>query len=345
MKTFLFSDLHLKEDNLQECKEIIDQGIEKSEELKVREWIFLGDMFVNRSAQKLAVLLCFSEILKKLEDHKIKLYAIPGNHDKTDLESELNYLGLFKNSNFLLSSEEDVYLNDNGTKWYFLPYFKENGSLIGRLNVLQEEASNGERGKYLFLHSAVNGIKNNDGTLVKDGLQQGLFSSFSKVFVGHYHNYCKLTNKITYIGSVKPHNYGEDNDKGFWLFDDKDGEITRIPINFKKYIKVVLDLDVRNKIFIETMRKKFANSTNNIRFIFQGTEDQLAMIDKNMFEDVGIEVKKENKNVVRSLQLLEEVGTIRFDNKSIMKNFIQYCAINKVQSEQRQIAMNYFKML
>ncbi|HPI18742.1 MAG TPA: metallophosphoesterase [Candidatus Kapabacteria bacterium] len=344
MKSLMLSDVHIDESNAEEIKLIIRQGIQFSKENNIKSWICLGDWFKERSSQKLLVLLSFGEILNMLSDSDISLYTFPGNHDKTDAEDEKSYLSLFRNIGIKKHHFYDVESCEDG-KWYFIPFFSENGSFLRRLTNINKEAAKYNGKKFLFLHQSINGVKNNDGTLVDDGLKGNLFKNFDKVFVGHYHNYQKLSNKIIYIGSLKPHNYGEDNDKGFWLFDDKTGDLERVQTNFKKYRKILIDLEKTNKSMIESFREKLSNSGDNVRFVFRGTEDELAMIDAGYFEKVGIEVKKENKNILRAVEYFEETKSLQFNKSDLKINFLKYCNKNKIVSNKLSLGLNYFKKL
>ena len=96
-----------------------------------------------------------------LVEEGIELYQIPGNHDKTDLDSPDSYLDMFDRvySTYHLFKEEEA-VKINGVLCCFLPYFLESGSYPKRLKKIAKKASKSSaKYKYLFTHIAVNGVK------------------------------------------------------------------------------------------------------------------------------------------------------------------------------------------
>lgn len=337
----LATDPHFDKDNIEEVSDVLYQLIDVCNVYSCKRIFLLGDVFTNRTGQTLQILLAFRDFLNKCFENEIKVYAIAGNHDKTDLDSEYSYLTVFDSyQGFKLYSKESI-LTIDGINCVFLSYFLEEGSYLKRLeritNKLPEEGKN-----YLFTHIAFDGVTNNDGSKVSNGLKSELVSKYDKVFVGHYHNSSVVGKNIYYIGSTKASNFGEDNEKGFTILH-KDGFHELHKSNFKKYIKI--SVNASEKLAIEKLKKKFSKSDNNIRFVVRGTEEELATIDRREFSKLGIDLKKEEVNIVKSIKAAENSEFVDFDKKEISKSFVRYCASNSIKGEKFKMGMKYLSQL
>lgn len=292
----LVADSHYDKDNIGEVDDVLDQALELALE-QGAEYIFhLGDVFTNRVGQGLRVLLAFRRWLRKCNERNIEVWMIAGNHDKTDLDAEESYLDVYSSYDNVTVISEPTYWNFKGVVVGFLPYFKEEGTYPARLDELIEEFQmrTNELKQVLLTHIAVDGVANNDGTEVTNDLDIKRFSYFDEVFVGHYHNRSDVGKNIHYIGSARPNNYGEDNEKGFTILYT-DATYEYVNAKFRKYVKITVDLDKTDKKVLEKWRKKFEGSLNNVRFVLKGTEEQLSAISSASFEESGIDIKKEDK--------------------------------------------------
>lgn len=326
----VIADTHFKKDNIEDVENCLIQAAKYCIENEVPYLIHVGDVFTNRTGQTLSVLLAWLNFLRFIERHRIKMFVIPGNHDKTDLESEDSYLDVVQSPMLEVIKDHlaQQFLDNLG--FAFLPYFRENGSYPERLKNLVKKCGESKIDWILFTHIAVNGVKNNDGTEVSEGVPPNAFSFFDKVIVGHYHNRSSFDN-IHYIGSALPHNFGEDSKKGFTvIYSTGEIEFIRNKLN-KKYIKV--KFDISEKISwkkIELMRGKFSNSKHNVRFVFIGTDENLSQIDKAYFNEVGIEVKKEPVSILKSIEVAKNEKMVRLNKSLIIEEFEQFCESGEV---------------
>jgi len=207
----LITDTHYHKDNTEEVDDVLDQAIQLALEQGVYRIFHLGDVFTNRVGQGLRVLLAFRRWLRNCGEQGIDVWLIPGNHDKTDLESEESYLDVYDSYSNVTIVGKPTYQTFLDTMVGFLPYFKEDGSYPDRLDELVKFPIDSRiKTRILLTHIAVDGVANNDGTEVTNELGAGRFSHFDNVFVGHYHNRSDVGENIHYIGSARPSNYGED---------------------------------------------------------------------------------------------------------------------------------------
>lgn len=90
------TDKHLQEANALELLDIAEQEIALAQEQGVDTVIWLGDIFDSRLSQRQELLTCLTEMIELYHEHGITLLCIPGNHDKTDYESDESFLTAYK---------------------------------------------------------------------------------------------------------------------------------------------------------------------------------------------------------------------------------------------------------
>ena len=87
-------DPHLSKDNVTVVRDLFNQTFALAEEIGCKIVILGGDVFTSRSAQPLEVLDAWREITEEAEARGLEIAAIPGNHDKTDPNSDRSYLSV-----------------------------------------------------------------------------------------------------------------------------------------------------------------------------------------------------------------------------------------------------------
>lgn len=322
----LSTDLHAKTDNVEQVKDLIQQKIKLGEKLQVKTLIVLGDIFDSRQAQPLIVLQFWEEILDLIYEAGMNLICIPGNHDKTDYSKRYSFLGPFKHHPaFTLMDDYDFIKLAEGLCGIFIPYFEEDKWL----EYFQETKKYLKNEKYiLFSHQALTGSVNNDGSKIENSLKPSIFEKFFKVFLGHYHNQQKIGKNIYHIPSIQANNFGEDNEKGFTVLYD-DGSHELIHSEFKQYYTLKVDLDKISKDELNDLKKDgsllIKESGANVRFKFEGSEDKVSALQKEEYTALGIDVKKEHKTIVKSIQKAETGEVIVYNNETILKKFDSFC--------------------
>lgn len=338
----LITDVHIDKDNIPETLSVMRQSIDLAIHEGTDRIFFLGDMFTTRTGQGLQVLLAQQTWLREAEERGVSIYAIAGNHDKTDQDAEESYLDVvFKGFSTHKVFRKETTVEIDGSLCCFLPYFKEDGSYPKRLSNLVSRAEKSKlKRRFLFTHIAVDGVKNNDGSLVENSLKEDQFDYFNSVFVGHYHNRSQIGDNIYYIGSPRPKDFGEDNEKGFVVLypDDHEHRLA----SFKKFIKINIDLN-KDKGSIEKIVEQNSNTEDRVRFIITGSEEELASIPSKELADVGIEVKKEPARLAKSMKAAENSEFISFTQKSIQIAFLEFCKDNNISGTRRTLGLNLLK--
>lgn len=339
--SLLITDTHLSIDNVDLIIDIFSQAISFCEKNKIRKIIHLGDWFNNRQGQPDYLLAIKKLMIEMMNDSDIVINTIGGNHDKTNLDSFLSYLTVFDSDGFRVHDGErrkyrelhkgatDVYL-------HFLPYFKPE-KYLEQFEIVKKDVVKGKK-NVLFTHIGVNGVRNNDGSLVEGNITQDMFKIFDKVFVGHYHDSSKLGKNIYYLGSAYQANFGERmDDKGFHILHD-DLSTEFVPAKFPRYFKVSLDAgdkdNIKNSVELYST-KKYQNDF--IRFVFGGKQTDIDNVKSNlsMFSNAGIEVKFESDDQNDAINSVANDEFIEFNPKTIKKEFLQYCIGNKISSDKR----------
>ena len=318
------NDWHIKDDNCQIIERLVEDQCKLAQKLGFSEMYCLGDVFQSRKSQSLPVLQCFNNILNTCQEYGLVLICFPGNHDKVDGTSEQSFLDPFKHHlSFRLIIDWDI-IKGKPFNFILIPYFKEEKWI----EVLNDVNSKANTNLILFSHIAVNGSRNNDGTKVESSIVPSTLKGFKKVFLGHYHNTQEVTKNIIHLPSIQQNNFGEDTNKGYTiLYDDLSYEIVRS--DFKVFRKVIIDADKITKEVlneaIQTYQKQ--SETENIRFVFEGSEDKLKSINKERFYQVGIDVQMKN----RDIEIVEDFDTVeitQYDSENIVEEFEEFCDIN-----------------
>lgn len=321
----VLTDTHLKPDNISLVEDIFNQAISKCKELNINTILHGGDWFNSRTGQPLSVLKATQRIIDKLKSNKITVGIIGGNHDKTDYDSEESFIDVFGSTAFIVTQD---YLNVHfGTiNVHFLPFFKESGSYMQRL---QDIKINKEETNILITHVAINGVKNNDHSVVSEAIPSSAFNKFDKVLVGHYHNQQQFDN-IYYIGSAYQANYGEDENKGFTLLYD-DGSIEFIQSKFPKYINYEIDVqDLTSKEIVQLQEER-KKSGDNIKIKIKGDEAKVKSFDTSLLTQAGITYELKSNAITKPLSDEEMSTNITHDKKTITDAFGKFCKDNKIK--------------
>ena len=314
------TDWHINKNNTETIKGLVRQQIEISKELDINTNLFLGDMVVSRQSQELIVLRTIEDILDMFEEVGVDLIAIAGNHEKTNYDSEDSFLSPFKYHPALQLVENYTLdgLNLDGYAFHFIPFFSED-VWLEKFKIVGETPSGARN--YLISHIGLQGSVNNDGSKHESVIKPSMFKDFDKVFLGHFHQMHQISKNIFHIPSIRPANFGENNDKGVTVLYD-DGSHELIKLKFQEYHTVKIDLTSTSKKEINELKKEHAGSENNIRFKFIGDESTNKSISKEEFESVGIKVETE----LKELQYEEaDYQVEKLDKMGIEDEFKEYC--------------------
>lgn len=324
------TDSHLKKDNEELVISCFQQVKDLMLELNVQTFCHGGDFFTTRNAQPETSLRTAKTIFNMFweDEEDLDYYQIPGNHDKTELDSENSYLDVFDKYCNLIKNYN--HLDLDGVRIHFIPYFKEDGSYKDYLEKATKNLHK-ENFNVLITHIAVNGVKNNDGSAVENTLTSILFAKFDSVLVGHYHNRSKIGKNIHYIGSMYAGNYGEDNEKGVVVLYN-DGTHEYFQLDFPHYVKVMIDAS--DKEAIKKAQKDHKDTQNHVRLIFKGEKTKLDTIDKKVFEEQGFDVKYQDETKINNEKIAED-ELIIFNRSNLKEAFNTFCETSGIENSEK----------
>ena len=334
----MLTDTHLAKGNEEQVVDIIKQSIDNVFEKGLDRLYFLGDWFDSRKYQSYSTLKATIQILNYAEEKGICIYAIPGNHDKPNYESEESYLDVFeKYPSLILIRDYECFAHEDSegrsVGVHMIPFFDEKTTYSRYLEMALDQC--GEYDKNILLtHIAVNGVRNNDGSKMEDVVSPKLISrSFDLTCIGHYHDYQELEDgSIVYIGASHQHNFGEDKRKGV-TFIQKDLSLTQERLNTKEFNLIKVDLSTHTEEEVKEISDKYKDSKDNVRIKFTGTKEALAAIDKKKYSKLGIGVVKEADEVDVDISYADVVDFKAFNPNTIIEEWGEFAKKKGISDE------------
>ena len=343
------TDTHLDRDNGELVKSIFDQLIEVCRDYGTNRVFHGGDVFTNRSGQPLQCLTDWKDILEKLKENDIQISVIPGNHDKTDANSDKSYLDVYSGVGVRLFRRGGYIIVPNSVVC-FIPYygdsrwleeFHELEETIDEL--LKEEDIDESYSKILITHMGFDGVKNNDGSEVESEIKPSMFKDWDTVLVGHYHNASRLTKNVIYAGSAYQGNYGENiTDKGFTVVFS-DGSIEFVPSKFPKYIRE--DIEATDKDTLRNVLEKYDGETyDHIRIVFHGRKTDCEKINiADIQTRYGIDCKFVSTEEKEAIEMSEGDSVLEYTKQSLTRDFVKFCSDNEIKGKELKYGLDLIK--
>lgn len=278
-KAFIFSDVHLRIEDLKLNSETgeyfltsLEKIKEKIEELQPKYVFNLGDTFHNKDKVSSTLLILYHNFLKEITKNSI-VVQIVGNHDFSIKKTNKTYhpFKIFNMEN--LVTVDDIYRFDDDI--VFMAYSRDKETFEDRIQRLGNA-------KVLFGHLDINGFALGDDYIEKHSyLNPEDLDQFQSVFSGHYHEpQSKMVTKkleIVYIGSVQTTTFGEsDQDKRFILFDLEDHTYESIPTDMT-YHKT---LHITSNDKYPELDKEEVKKGIKYRIKVSGTKEEISVMKK-----------------------------------------------------------------
>lgn len=337
----LANDIHLNKDNGVLVKDIFKQAVNVCKKYDTNNLFCGGDIFTNRSGQPLQCLTDWKEILLNLQQNQIKIYVIPGNHDKTSATDEKSYLDVYSDDCLKTFRTAGIEMFD-GVLVAFIPYFDDERWLEEYKGLEKRVTRINHRVKILITHSGFDGVMNNDGSKVESIIKPSMFADWTKVLIGHYHNASRLSDNVFYTGSVYQNNFGENiTDKGFTVIYS-DGSIEFVPSKFPCYIKETVQ--ATDKETLRNLLEKYTGETyHHIRFIIKGKKQDCEKFNTSEIVKAGIDVKFEVEELTQAMDISGQDAVLSYDKKSIVKNFLSFCSENEIRGKKLKYGLELIK--
>ena len=330
MKFLHISDTHLgyQQYNLKERErdyfDAFNQAIDKAIEKNVDFIIHTGDFFHSSRPSNESILDGLS-LVKKLNDHKIPMFVIAGNHDRGSGTRDRNALEILSEFGLkLLNSDFVEYngVNIFGLKYIFPIHFKKSIILKDILHQLYEKATNKNNFNILMLHLEFLPIfsSSNLQTISDVPLE------FDYVGIGHYHQRQEPIKEegryVVYPGSTEYTQFNEKTyvEKGCYLAELNGKSIEKIefmPLNTRKFLSYSIDYSEIEKA-LEDIEKDLNNLNSDKKPILSlsvntqeniSNKDILRMLgSKNLADEflhIKIFVNQNKKDIMAGITLSE----------------------------------------
>lgn len=338
----LMNDLHVDKDNIPEFEKNWKEALKLALSLNLKYIIIGGDIFTSRASQPLSTLLAVKNMFDSLAKH-FDVRVIEGNHDLVNHEESEGYCSMYNDIKNVTVYGEGEVLRDLDTDFTLamISYFPEDGSFLEHLNHIESLVDWKHYSlKYLYIHEGIKGgVKDNKAT----ELDASVFSKWDKVFVGHYHNRCKIGKNIEYIGASRQHNFGEDSDKGYTvIYDDGSVDFYKNKVN-KKYITYEFGYDEYMKADVKDIIENCIVDNCNCRIKVKCTHEESNNINiqhllSSGASKVEIELPDEHMNNSTS----ENIET-HFDKDSILKSYDDFCEENNIKD--KELGLKYLESI
>lgn len=330
----IWNDIHLGINNCSEVLVSTIQMVEYLVENNIDTLVNNGDFFHSRNSQTQEVLITTNEILKTINSAGIRHIINIGNHDRQSYFKSESFL-----DPFIFHPGVEIYdgkittLNLKGIQVSLSPFF-DDSILVPML----EQSSGGD---ILLGHWEMQGSTHLGRVSEKSTITPKSLKKFKKVYLGHYHNHQEITKDIVHLPSLRQSSFGEDDNKGFTIiYDDLSYEI--VPGVFKRFNKLVLNIDELSNDDIKELVSIHSNSSDTIRFEFIGEETKLKALDKEQFLGTGIDVKLKFQKKYKVEDAVKPVLIKKFDRHQIEESFKEFCEEKDYPYEEGVVILNEF---
>jgi DNA repair exonuclease SbcCD nuclease subunit len=347
MKLLIFSDIHIhphkkSTDRLNDCIKVLDWVFKSSIERKIKNIVFLGDLFHDR--QKIDVLTyqnTFEVLEKYLCNNDLNLFLLLGNHDlwhyqKLDISS-VNPLRKLPGVK-VINKPSVLKISDSDDDFYFafLPY--THNPIEDIMDIEKEwksKVKNGQKkilGGHISVDGAVWNVKykttadvtvEHDGDMVRVG--SNIFKNWDKVFLGHYHAEQRLDDIVEYVGSPLQLSFGEAfQTKHIIEFDTN---------NFKnKYIENTFS--PKHFIINEEEIAKYPLEGNFVRLEVENIADrQINEVRQNLVENSkvsSLEIKQIQK---KEDHVIADAKSILYKENEMLEKYVKQSNVENLDKE------------
>lgn len=347
MKTLIFTDLHIhphkkSSERLNDCLNALSWAFETAKKRRIKNIIFLGDLFHDR--QKIDVLAyqkTFEVMEKHLSDGGTSLYLLLGNHDLWHYQrldvSSVNPLRTIPGVTVV--SEPCVKEISDGTEDFrmgFLPYTHNPHDDIKKVEREWSSFARQDERRVLGGHIAVDGavwnLKYNtlsevtvehEGDMVRVGAD--VFKKWDRVFLGHYHAAQKLNDRVEYVGSPLQLSFGESGqEKHLAIYDTLEDSA--------EY--VVNDFSPRHLILGEEEIGGAKLKGNFVRLeVDDITDRRMSELRQSLVDDLGVgalEIKQRHRD---ESHVIDDAKSILSDEDKMIERYVEQAAPEGLDKE------------
>lgn len=272
MKFAHMADCHIGGWREPEIKELGIKAFESAIDICVREHVAFilisGDLF-NTAIPSIDLLRDAASILRKLKDHDISVYMIPGSHDfspsgKTMLDV-LEKAGLIENV-FKLKDNDLMFTEDKTGVKITGMLGKKGGLEKSYYETLNKSPLESELGFKIFMfHTALTEFKPNSMEKMDSESFASLPKNFNYYAGGHVHYIFSRkegSSLIVFPGPLFPNNFKEIEELhngGFYIVDHN-LNLDYVPVSLKEVVNIAVDANNKSPSEVKSDILKFANN-------------------------------------------------------------------------------------
>jgi len=278
------------------------------DEIKPNTIIHLGDVVDRRKyINFLSSNQLKDEFIIPIEERKIPLFTIVGNHDiyfRNNLS--INAMDqLYNYTEFDIKNiETPTEINIEGLNILLVPWIcSENKDLC-------YDMMNKSSCEILMGHFEINGFEMHKGSICESGIDTSIFKKFDMVFSGHFHHKSSVGN-INYLGSPYEMTWSDYNDpKGFHVFDTETRDLTFIQNPYRLFHRFEYD---DTNLTIEEL--------DEINYeLFENTYMKVIVKNKTNSYLFSIFIERLTKANVFNLQIIEDFLNLDIENGENIAN-------------------------
>lgn len=287
-------------------------------------FLIAGDLF----EREYFTLSSMKRLLSILEDIKIPVFIVCGNHDFLDANSLYNNVKIPANVHIFSNKFSYFDLDDLKTRIFGISYDKEYFNISLPQADIRKDYTN-----ILLIHGIVD-----EGNFLK--IDKSYAENFDYVAMGHIHKGGKVYDNTYYSGSLEPLSFKEDGDHGFIFVDFLKNELKFVKTQIKAFR--TLDINVREDSSVLDIFSSIQNQLNE-KDLFRirldgnyGDIDYLLDYLKSSLDGFYIEIENNIKPAI-------DIETISRENENnILGQFISSFDLdNDLEKEAMKIGIKY----
>jgi DNA repair exonuclease SbcCD nuclease subunit len=237
---------------LQDSLNILEQIYQICKDENVDCVLCGGDIFHIRAIINISTFNLVYEAIAKIKTVVDDFVLLVGNHDQANKIGTIHAAYTFQAIVTVVDTPGWVHIDDKMSV-LCIPFTEEKDKIT---TAIQENVNEPTKGsKVLLGHFGVSGARpGSDFVLVTSDLPtlpELMYTHFSQVFLGHYHEPQELLPNVRYIGATHQHNWGDINQKrGVLLWDTDDRKYkqpTLYPLKAPQFIKIKPGEHLRSK--------------------------------------------------------------------------------------------------
>lgn len=194
----------------------------------IKHIAFLGDFFHTHEMVHANALRICNLFVDRVVANGIEMISLVGNHDMATSRGEVHTIDLLGRCGPIV--DEERILQWEGRTFHCLPYM---GTMDAKQHIPQFLKRCNPDSVVLMHQGVANVALNSKGFILKDEVLdvQNIPNDIFHAFVGHYHSFKHVSDKVTIPGSLMQHTWADVKEsRGFLVVEFEPKKITHVPV-------------------------------------------------------------------------------------------------------------------